>query len=651
MRSSVLGFLILVVLAIPSSAQVTTYTYTGDPYTFATAPYSVGGQLTGTFTTASPLPAFLPLTDISGSLQSFSFSDGIATRTNANSFVCSFQVATDGAGNVTRWNVFLRESPYTTGNPQHSIESNGQPGPIQGADQAGTGPAGPGPCDPFVLTANGGTGTQGSWTDTFNMPSTPTTYTYTGDPYTTAGAPYSVGGNLTGTITTANPLPPFLPLTDITPAITSLSFNDDVQTRTLANSIVCSFLVATDGAGNITRWQITLREFPYTTGNPQQSIDSSGVPGILDGSDLVGTGNAGPGPCDPFALTTSASTGSEGTWTDNNPLGTQPTTYTYTGDPYTAAGAPYTLSDRLTGTITTANPLPPFMPLTDITPAITSLSFNDGVATRTLANSFLCEVRVATDGAGTITRWVIALRESPYTTGNPQHSINSTGMPTQPEGADVVGTGPANANPCGLVLLSESATTGSQGTWTDTNPLTLQPTIYTYTGDPFTSALPPYNVGGQVTGTITTANPLPPFLALTDITTAITSLTFTDGIQTRTLGNSFVCTFQVATDGAGNITEWVILLRQSPFSPGDPQQSIDSSGNAGLPEGNDLAGTGPGGAGPCSPIALTAFGSTGTQGTWIGAAAIGQQVPALDGWGLLMLTALLGGIALLVLRR
>ena len=39
-----------------------------------------------------------------------------------------------------------------------------------------------------------------------------------------------------------------------------------------ASSIVCSFLVATDGAGNITQWQFTLREFPYTTGNPQQSI-------------------------------------------------------------------------------------------------------------------------------------------------------------------------------------------------------------------------------------------------------------------------------------------------------------------------------------------------------------------------------------------
>jgi hypothetical protein len=651
MRRYALGVVILVVLAIPAIAQVTTYTYTGDPYTFATAPYSLGGQVTGTFTTANPLPAFLPLTDITGSLQSVSFNDGVATRTLANSFICTFEVATDGAGNITQWQIFLRQSPYTPGNPQHSIESNGQPGLIQGADQAGTGLAGASPCDPVVLTASGSSGSQGTWTDTFNMPSTPTTYTYTGDPYTTAAPPYVLGGNLAGTITTANPLPPFLPLTDITPAIASLSFNDDVQTRTLANSVVCFFRVATDGAGNITRWQISLRSFPYTTGTPQQTIDSNGQPGVIEGGDVVGEGLAGAGPCDPYALTTAATTTFQGTWTDNNPLATQPTTYTYTGDPYTGATAPYVLGDRLTGTLTTANPLPAFLPFTDITGAITSISFDDGVAVRTLANSFLCTVRVATDGAGNITRWQISLRESPYTTGSPQHSIDSTGLPSEPQGVDVVGTGPANADPCGIVVLNPNAGTNTQGTWTDTNPLTSQPTTYTYTGDPFTSAVPPYSAGGRVTGTITTANPLPPFLPLTDITTAITSLTFTDGIQTRTLANSFVCTFRVATDGAGNITRWEILLRQSPFSPGDPQQSIDSSGNAGLPEGNDLAGTGPAGAGPCSPIALTTFASTGSQGTWIGAAAIGQQIPALDGVGLLVLAALLGGVALVVLRR
>jgi hypothetical protein len=310
----------------------------------------------------------------------------------------------------------------------------------------------------------------------------------------------------------------------------------------------------------------------------------------------------------------------------------------------------YALGDRLTGTLTTANPLPPFLPLTDITPALTAFSFDDGVAVRTLASSFLCSVQVATDGAGNITRWQISLRESPYTPGNPQHSIDSNGTPTPPEGTDLVGTGAADANPCGIVVLNPSASTGSQGTWTDTNLLPVQPTVYHYTGDPFTSALPPYAAGGRVTGTITTANPLPPFLPMTDITTALTSLTFTDGIQTRTLSNSFLCSFRVATDGAGNITQWEILLRQSPFSTGNPQQSIDSSGNPGIPEGHDLAGTGTAGVTPCAILALTAFGASDAQGTWTGEAIIGQ-IPALDGRGLMALIVMLAGIALLALRR
>ena len=138
MRKAVLVALALLVASV-AVAQPTTYTYTGDPYTAATAPYVVGGQLTGSFTVANPLPAFLPLTDITPSLTALPFNDGVETRTLANSFICNFQVATDGVGNITRWEILLRRSPYNPGDPHHSIESSGQPGVIQGADQAGTG--------------------------------------------------------------------------------------------------------------------------------------------------------------------------------------------------------------------------------------------------------------------------------------------------------------------------------------------------------------------------------------------------------------------------------------------------------------------------------------------------------------------------------
>jgi hypothetical protein len=650
MRHAVFVALTLLI-ATAAIAQTTTYTYTGDPYTVATAPYVVGGQLTGSFTVASPLPAFLPLTNITPSLTALSFNDGVATRTLANSFLCSFQVATDGAGNITRWQITLRQSPYSPGNPQHSIDSSGQPGVIEGIDLVGTGTAGANPCDPIVLSPNAGTSTQGSWTDTNPQPSVPTTYNYTGDPHTFATAPYAIGGQLTGSITVANPLPPFLPLTDITPALTALSFNDGVSVRTLANSFLCTFQVATDGAGNITRWQITLRQSPYSPGNPQHSIDSSGQPGVIEGIDLVGTGTAGADPCDPMVLSPSAGTATQGTWTDNNPLASVPTTYNYTGDPYTFATAPYAIGGQLTGSITVANPLPPFLPLTDITPALTALSFNDGVSVRTLANSFLCTFQVATDGAGNITRWQITLRQSPYSPGNPQHSIDSSGQPGVIEGIDLAGTGTAGANPCDPFALSPSAGTATQGTWTDTNPLPSVPTTYNYTGDPFTTATAPYALGGSVTGSITVANPLPPFLPLTDITTALTAMSFTDGVATRTLADSFLCSFRVATDGAGNITQWQITLRQSPYSPGNPQHSIDSTGVPGLLEGNDLAGTGPAGPNPCDPFVLSPFGSTASEGTWIGVAAAGVAVPMLDGIALLVLVALLAFVGCFYLAR
>ena len=94
-----------------------------------------------------------------------------------------------------------------------------------------------------------------------------------------------------------------------------------------------------------------------------------------------------------------------------------------------------------------------------------------------------------------------------------------------------------------------------------------------------------------------------------------------------------------------------VLLRQSPYSFANPQQAIDSTGNAGIPEGNDVAGTGPAGVSPCSPIALTTFGANGTQGTWIEEAATVGDIPALDGKGLIALIALVAAVAVLALRR
>jgi hypothetical protein len=53
---------------------------------------------------------------------------------------------------------------------------------------------------------------------------------------------------------------------------------------------------------------------------------------------------------------------------------------------------------------------------------------------------------------------------------------------------------------------------------------------------------------------------------------------------------------------------------------------------------------------PCGPMSLTQFGSTASQGTWGAAPATLDDIPALDGFGLALLSLLLVGVALFVLK-
>jgi len=649
-----LGLLGLVLAALPAKvlAQPTTYTYTGALYDSTQPPYAAGQRLTGSFTVAAPLPAFRPLSELTPALVAMSFHDGVEGRSLADSFVCKFEVATDGAGAVTQWRIVLRRSPYNPGDPQHSIDSLGNVGVLAGADFVGTGSAVAGPCDPMGLAPAASSGGQGSWISDHPLPSVPTVYTYTGAPYTSAAAPYAVGGLLSGTVTFANPLPAFLPLTDVQPALAGFSFFDGVESRSFANSFFCSFQVATDGAGQISRWQISLRRFPYNPGDPHHAIDTQGTVGFPAGIDIVGTGNAGAGPCDGMALAPSANSTAQGSWSSSQPLPPDPTTYTYTGDPYVTADPPYAPGGALQGWLTLAGPLPAFLPLTDITSAIVGFAFDDGVESRTLASSFVCTFEVATDGTGNISTWNLSLRRTPYNPGDPHHGISSSGQTGVLQGVDFVGTGVAPADPCGPVTFSPAAGTASQGTWVTDHPLPSQPTLYRYTGDPYSTATAPYALGGNLTGELLLANPLPPFLPLTDITPAIVDLSFADDVATRRLSDSFLCSFEVATDGAGAISHWQIGLREFPYTVAGPQHSIDSQGLAAPYDGIDFVGTGPAAVDSCGAVNLDPYASTISRGTWTEeSAASVVEVPTLGGLGFGALTILLAGSSLAALRR
>ena len=105
-------------------ALATTYTYTGLTYNFVGAPYTTSMSITGGFTTASPLPANMPITDIgpngSNLVTAWSFNDGINTYTKLNSVVLpqggTFRIATDASGNIIQFYIQI-ESPL----PPHSV--------------------------------------------------------------------------------------------------------------------------------------------------------------------------------------------------------------------------------------------------------------------------------------------------------------------------------------------------------------------------------------------------------------------------------------------------------------------------------------------------------------------------------------------------
>ncbi len=167
MRLSMAGAAIvsLIALAAPAAAQVT-YSYQGNPFTFAlAAPYTTSQSVAGGFEVGTALPPGAT-TDISGSLVGFSFSDGVETRNEANSLICQFSVTTDANGAIVAWDIWLRESGGA--DPQHSLETR------TASDLAGfaTPNAGCGPAalNPFASV----TGQPGAWSGGVNVIAVPT---------------------------------------------------------------------------------------------------------------------------------------------------------------------------------------------------------------------------------------------------------------------------------------------------------------------------------------------------------------------------------------------------------------------------------------------------------------------------------------------
>ena len=114
---------LLLIAASPLALAQAQYTYSGPVYTTFFSPYGASSRITGNFRLISgALAPNLNNANITAQVQSFSFTDGQATRTLADSRICSFTISTNGAGQITGQAIWLRQLTPGAGN-QHNLET------------------------------------------------------------------------------------------------------------------------------------------------------------------------------------------------------------------------------------------------------------------------------------------------------------------------------------------------------------------------------------------------------------------------------------------------------------------------------------------------------------------------------------------------
>jgi len=426
-----------------------------------------------------------------------------------------------------------------------------------------------------------------------------TRYTYTGNLFTQADPPYTTSDRIAGFFDVAIPLDPFMARTDIAHLVTAFSFSDGQVVHNALNSTLCYFGIATDGAGHIIDWSISIRESFPLGGNPQNVIDAHTL------GDQAGFGTEGPTVCSSITLSNRAYNASGGIWSDALPAG-QSMTYTYMGSNFENTTPPYTTQQRIAGSFQVLGPLPPWLVNKDIGHALTNLLFSDGIQVRSLANSEICRFEVSTDGAGHIVDWSISLRQPGIAQGNIQQALDSG------KGSDIAGSGPAGASPCAQIFLTtSSAITSQSGNWSDSLP-PGNITDYQFQSEPFTLVTPPYQTTDFISGFLQFRGTLPPYFPNKDLSYALLDFEFDDGIQVRTPENSLICNLRITTDSDGSHFKWRINLREIPYTQGQPQQFLDLS--------KTLATGGSGNAGlnPCDMLLGTSAGISFDPGDWLG---------------------------------
>ncbi len=198
-------------------------------------------------------------------------------------------------------------------------------------------------------------------------------------------------------------------------------------------------------------------------------------------------------------------------------------------------------------------------------------------------------------------------------------------------------------------------------------------TTYTYTGVTYTSTTnftPACGVGscvnfppaGSISGSFTTALPLEPNLASSNVAPLVTAYSFSDGINTYTAGpNDRLAYFQVTTDGTGAITGSLIVMEKWATAShlagdrlgfarifnilGDFAQHNVSCAVVGA--GDD--GTGDACTIPTGGVDTSASDATAPYGSWVSVTV--APVPTVGEWTLLLIGLVLAGTSVVVLQR
>jgi len=368
-------------------------------------------------------------------------------------------------------------------------------------------------------------------------------------------------------------------------------------------------------------------------------------------------------------------------------------TYSYTSPLFStiidnttcAAGtcATYTTAMRVTGSFTTPAPLPPNLTSANITSAVSSYSFDDGVNTigSSDPDARIAFFNVTTDGSGAITDALIGVHQ--WTTGSNPHGTadrldeifigpDSIGINN---GICPVGGIVVSADVCGSPLIASDTNTSlggtpDDGTWT--SPAPQPPATYLYSGLLYVifntnstctvGTCASYTTAMRVTGSFTTAGPLAANLTLANIASLVTSYSFNDGVNTIADGDpdARVVRFRVSTNGSAGITAEDIQLQQwetgsSPHAVGDRFDSILLAPAGDTAVNNfscDVVGTAPSSGVADSCIDPSSDENTSTAGalgagTWtvLGGGVPIAAVPTLSTWAMGLLALLLAGLA------